>query len=263
MTEVPQIAELPARSRWRTGDFIADLHLKPEEPGTLQAWERYLLRTPADAVFILGDLFEVWVGDDGASPGSFEDRCGQVLRAAGAAIDLFFMCGNRDFLLGQDYLARHFVRPLADPTVLRFPTQSLLLTHGDALCTDDVGYQQFRELVRSPDWQRTFLAKPLTERVVVAAGMRERSQQHHAGQQVYAHIDTALARHWLERADATELIHGHTHQPGDHALGQDAQGRPLLQRVLSDWHVEGHRQRMQVLRLTEQDGMQRVAPTET
>lgn len=260
MTTVPQAAALPAPAHWRTVDFISDLHLKPEEPLTFQAWRHHMLRTPADAVFILGDLFEAWVGDDSAEPGSFEARCGEVLRAAGAAMDVFFMHGNRDFLVGTEFLARCGVQLLADPTVLRFGPDAYLLTHGDLLCTDDVSYQQFRRQVRAPEWQSAFLARPLAERQALARQMRERSEAHHAGQNVYAEIDRPLACRWLEAAQAGVLIHGHTHQPGEHVLGQDTQGRPLQQVVLSDWHVTPSERRLQVLRLTPQDGLQRVAP---
>ena len=261
MTATPPFAQLPAPARWRTIDFISDLHLKPDEPTTFRAWQHYLLHTPADAVFILGDLFEVWVGDDSAAlPDSFEARCGEVLRVAGAALDLLFMCGNRDFLVGSDFLARHRMQPLADPTVLSFDDQRYLLTHGDLLCTGDAAYQEFRVQVRSATWQQGFLARPLAERQVMARQMRERSQQHHAEADFYVDIDAELARRWLAEADATTLIHGHTHQPGDHALGADAAGRPLTQVVLSDWHVTDNEQRTQVLRLSAADGLRRVTP---
>ena len=257
---LPPFATLPARAHWRTVDFISDLHLQAGEPHTFKAWQHYLLHTPADAVFILGDLFEVWVGDDGAPPGSFEAHCGEVLRAAGAAMDVFFMRGNRDFLVGADFLARCGVHDLADPTVLHFGGHACLLTHGDLLCTDDVAYQQFRSQVRKPEWQAAFLARPLAERQAMARQMREHSEAHQAAQGVYAHVDTALARRWLAGADATTLIHGHTHQPGDHALGADAAGRALTQVVLSDWHVTATERRLQVLRLTREDGLQRLTP---
>ena len=260
MTTVPRFAALPARAHWRTVDFISDLHLKPEEPLTFDAWARYLRHTPADAVFMLGDLFEVWVGDDSALPGSFEAQCGEVLRQASAARDVFFMRGNRDFLVGGDFLAQSGVGDLADPTLLTFDEHTYLLTHGDLLCTDDVAYQQFRRQVRTPEWQAAFLARPLAERQAMARQMREHSEAHHAAQGVYAHIDAELARRWLAEAGATTLIHGHTHQPGDHALGADAAGRPLTQVVLSDWHVTAAERRLQVLRLTPTDGLQRVTP---
>ena len=259
---MPAFGALQAPAHWHTVDFISDLHLGPEEPRTFDAWARYLGRTRADAVIILGDLFEAWVGDDAAVPGSFEARCGQALD--GCQADMAFMRGNRDFLLGHDFLARHRVRELAsDPTVLTFGEQRYLLSHGDLLCTDDVAYQQFRQQVRAPEWQSAFLARPLPERQAVARQMRAQSEAQHAAQGVYAQVDADLARRWLAEADATVLIHGHTHRPGDHALGADARGRPLTQVVLSDWHVTATERRLEVLRLTAQGGLQRVSPRPT
>ena len=263
MTTVPRFAALPARAHWRTVDFISDLHLQPGEPHTFDAWRHYLLHTPADAVFMLGDLFEVWVGDDSALPGSFESQCGDVLRAAAARADLLFMRGNRDFLVGTPFLSQHGVHDLADPTVLTHAGQRYLLTHGDLLCTDDTAYQQFREQVRTDAWQGEFLARSLAERQAIARQMRAHSEAHQAAQGVYAHTNDALARQWLQAADATVLIHGHTHQPADHDLGADAAGRTLTQVVLSDWHVTATERRAQVLRLTADAGLQRLAPGPT
>jgi len=253
MSTVPGFAALNAPARWRAVDFISDLHLSESEPGTFDAWRQYLRHTPADAVFILGDLFEVWVGDDSAArPDSFEARCGDVLRAASAAADVFFMPGNRDFLVGGDFLARCGVQPLADPTVLTWGAERCLLTHGDLLCTGDTDYQQFRAQVRAPAWQQAFLARPLAERQAMARQMRERSRQHHAETGLYVDIDADLARRWLAEAGAATLIHGHTHLPGDHAL---APGRRRV--VLSDWHVGGAARRAQVLRLSA-EGWRRI-----
>jgi len=258
MTALPAFGALQAPAHWRTVDFISDLHLRPEEPQTFDAWAHYLGATPADAVFILGDLFEVWVGDDAAAPGSFEARCGQVL--ADCRADLLFMHGNRDFLVGPDFLARHGVRELADPTVLIAAGQRLLLTHGDLLCTDDVDYQRFRAQVRAAGWQRNFLAHPLAERQAIARQMRTQSEAHHASQAVYADVDEPLARQWLAGANATTMIHGHTHRPADHTLGADARGRALTRVVLSDWHIDAHTRRAQVLRLTVGDALVRLDP---
>jgi UDP-2,3-diacylglucosamine hydrolase len=262
MTTVPRFAALDAPAHWRTVDFISDLHLQPGEPGTLHAWQHYLAHTPADAVFILGDLFEAWVGDDCATPGSFEARCGQLLHAAGATRALFFMCGNRDFLVGPAFLAQSRMQPLADPTVLALAGQRWLLTHGDLLCTDDVAYQQFRAQVRQPAWQQAFLARPLAERQALARQMRAHSEQHHAQAAeagFYADVDEALAARWLAAAHATTLLHGHTHRPADHALGHDAAGHPLRRVVLSDWHVAGDTRRAQALRISADGALARVA----
>ena len=169
------------------------------------------------------------------------------------------MRGNRDFLVGARFLARCGVRDLDDPTLFSFNHHRYLLTHGDLLCTDDVTYQQFRRQVRTDVWQRAFLARPLPERQALARQMRAQSEQHQAAQTVYADVDAELARRWLGEAEATTLIHGHTHRPGDQALGRDARGRTLTQVVLSDWHVADGERRAQVLRLS-QDRLTRLAP---
>ena len=175
MSTVPRFGVLNAPESWRTVDFISDLHLMPEEPATHAAWQRYMASTPADAVFILGDLFEAWIGDDAALPGSFEGDCAEVLRQAAARLPVYLMHGNRDFLVGEPFLGAHGVQFLADPTVLDWAGARYLLTHGDLLCTQDVAYQRFRQQVRSPDWQRAVLARPLSERQVMAQQMRAQS----------------------------------------------------------------------------------------
>lgn len=261
---MPAFAELPAPARWRKMDFISDLHLRADDDETFRAWMQYMLNTSADAVFILGDLFEVWVGDDCAGPSSFESRCGDVLRAAGAARDVFFMCGNRDFLVSADFLQRHNIKPLADPTVLNLgPDRRYLLTHGDQLCADDVAYQQFRAQVRSESWQKAFLARPLADRQALARQMRARSEQHQAAGP-RADVQLQLTHRWLAQSDSTFLIHGHTHRPGFQEPSFDAQGRSLTVAVLTDWHISGFKRRAEVLRLTAEDGtLHALAPTET
>jgi UDP-2,3-diacylglucosamine hydrolase len=247
---VPQIAELQAPAAWGTVDFISDLHLSADEPLTFEAWQRYLQSTPADAVFILGDLFEVWVGDDAVGPGasqntSFEDRCLQVLAAAGDRLALFFMHGNRDFLVGQRLMDLCHAKLLNDPTVLCFDDQRFLLSHGDALCLADTEYLQFRQQVRNSAWQTQFLAKPLSERQSIARGLRTQSEARKQSGQTYADVDTDAAKQWLKAAGASTLIHGHTHKPGQHSLG-DNQRRV----VLSDWDGAATPPRAEVLRLT-------------
>ena len=148
----------------------------------MQAWEHYLAHTRADAVFILGDLFEVWVGDDGLQgqddDARFEQRCVEILRAAAARRAVHFMHGNRDFLFGQAAAAGAAgLTLLDDPTVLTFGGQRWLLTHGDALCLDDRDYLQFRAQVRTTAWQQNFLAQPLAERRAFARGLRQQSER--------------------------------------------------------------------------------------
>lgn len=234
-------------------DFISDLHLQASEPATFSAWQRYMQNTPADAVFILGDLFEVWVGDDLLEERGFEVQCAQVIKQTAARVPTFFMHGNRDFLVGNDLMTACNTTLLADPTVLSFNHQRWLLSHGDALCLDDVDYMQFRQQVRSADWQQTFLAKPLAERQAIARDLRQQSETRKESGAEYADVDTNAARQWLQQAESATLIHGHTHKPAMHDMGDG------LQRVvLSDWDAAATLPRAEVLRLSAQ-GLHRIS----
>ncbi|MFZ2651735.1 MAG: UDP-2,3-diacylglucosamine diphosphatase [Burkholderiaceae bacterium] len=227
-------------------EFISDLHLSAQTPGTLDAWERYLGQTRAGAVFILGDLFESWAGDD-SRVCEFEAHCVDVLAQAAARTSLAFMLGNRDFLIGSDMLAACRMQLLADPTVLVAFGQRYLLSHGDALCLEDTEYQQFRAMVRDPQWQRELLARPLQERRELAREMRAASMQHQRGRPAdsWFDIDKPTAIEWLDRAGSRTLIHGHTHRPGSDYLAPG-----YLRHVLSDWSAEAAESpRAEVLRL--------------
>ena len=238
--------ELQAPSRWRCADFISDLHLHAADSATFAAWAAYMRSTPADAVFILGDLFEVWVGDDAArATGSFESRCVAVLRETAARLALFIMQGNRDFLMGPDLMAQCQATALPDPTTLVFAGQRWLLSHGDALCVDDTEYQTFRRQVRSAAWQQSFLAQSLEQRLAIARGIRETSESRKRGTTAYADVDGAAALALLEANQANQLIHGHTHKPGQHPLAVER-----VRTVLSDWDANATPPRAEVLRLS-------------
>lgn len=249
-------SELLAPPEWRTVDFISDLHLQASEPVTFALWQLYMANTPADAVFLLGDVFEVWIGDDvtaGEGAAGFEARCARVMADAAQRHPLFFMHGNRDFLVGPGFMAQSAATLLSDPCVLTFSGRRWLLSHGDALCLDDVDYLNFRAEVRSAGWQQSFLAKPLAERQAIARGLRQQSEARKTAGAAYADVDADAARHWLTQAGASSLIHGHTHQPARHALGDG-----LTRVVLSDWDAGATPPRADVLRLTAQ-GLLRVA----
>lgn len=240
---------LTAPASWRTVDFISDLHLSAEQPETFAVWQDYLARTSSDAVFMLGDVFEVWVGDDlladaQAVGESFEARCAQAMNQAGTRLELFFMHGNRDFLVGQQLMTHCHMRLLDDPTVFEFGNRRWLLSHGDALCLGDMDYLQFRAQVRSPNWQTAFLAKPLAERQVIARALRAQSEARKKTDAVYADVDGPAALDWLSAANASTLLHGHTHRAGQHVLGNDRQ-----RVVLSDWDLYARPARAEVLRL--------------
>ena len=249
--------ELIAPPPWQTIDFISDLHLQASEPETFSSWTNYLQTTQADALFILGDLFEVWVGDDVAasatsSADTFERQCATHLHRAAQRIAIYFMRGNRDFLMGEDFLHQCDATLLQDPTTLCFAEQRWLLSHGDELCLADTDYQQFRKVVRSGAWQSDFLRKPLAERQTIARGLRMQSEARKKLGGKFVDVDTGLAIQWLHDAGATTLIHGHTHQPFDHDMGQG-----LRRIVLSDWDASAMPPRAQVLTLRSCGG---VAP---
>ena len=238
---------LTAPPHWRCIDFISDLHLQASEPATFEAWQNALQTTRADALFILGDLFEVWVGDDVApnlNDASFEAQCARVLQATAQRIPVFFMHGNRDFLLGPAFARLCGLTLLADPTVLCAGPERYLLSHGDALCLDDTEYLKFRAQVRSAAWQEAFLSQPLEQRQAVARDLRAQSESRKQTGVTYADVDAQAARDWLHTAHAHTLIHGHTHRPAIHNLGNG-----LRRIVLSDWDAAAIPARFEVLRL--------------
>ena len=239
---MPAIAEWVAPATWRTVEFISDLHLQASEAATFDAWCAYMAHPQADAVVILGDLFEVWVGDDAAVPGSFETQCAQVMAATAARTPVYFMHGNRDFLVGNTFLSQCQTTLLHDPTVLTLAGTRCLLTHGDALCLDDAPYMAFRAEVRSPEWQTHFLSRPLTARQALARGLRDASEQRKRSGAPYADVNAAAAAAWLSAAGSQQMLHGHTHHPADHAVGDG-----LLRRVLSDWDARAAPPRLEVM----------------
>ena len=246
------IPELMAAPTWRVIDFISDLHLQATDVATFNVWRQFMQTTPADAVFILGDLFEVWVGDDALQSGSFELQCADAIRQTTARIPVFFMHGNRDFLVGSALMDLCTARLLDDPTVLVFEGRRWVLSHGDALCIDDLPYMRFRVQVRSPEWQQAFLAQPLQERQALARGLRQKSEARKQSGAQYADVDSQAARQLLQDAHALRLIHGHTHKPAEHDLGDG-----MRRVVLSDWDADAQPARAEVLRLST-NGLQRI-----
>ena len=242
---LPTFFELHAPPGWRAIDLISDLHLSADMPATFAAWSDHLRATDADAVFMLGDLFEVWVGDDARHDG-FEARCADVLAEAASQRTLAFMCGNRDFLVGGELLKACGILALPDPTVLVAFGERVLLSHGDALCLSDRDYQTFRAMVRTAAWQRDFLARPLAERRALARGIRAESESRKAGVgDEWFDIDTAAAARWMHESGTPTLIHGHTHRPGTHSIAPGC-----TRHVLSDWDLDdAARPRAEVLRL--------------
>lgn len=236
-----------APPHWCLVDCISDLHLQRQDEKTFAAFRRYLETTPADAVFILGDWFEVWVGDDILQIGDpFIAECVAVVRQAAQRLDIFVQHGNRDFLMGQALMQACHATLLPDPCVLEFANQRWVFSHGDAWCIADTEYQRFRHQVRNPQWQNAVLQRPLAERLQLAKQIRQQSSKN----SVYADVDTALAQQTLRQFHAHYLIHGHTHRPARHTLEA---GRERW--VLSDWDMNATPPRADVLRL---GGSQRI-----
>ena len=250
---MPPAQELRAAPGWQKADFISDLHLQAAHPATFAAWRRYMASTEADALFILGDLFEAWIGDDVADAPGFERECAEVLRTTAQRLPVFFLCGNRDFLVGTALARSTGVTLLPDPVVFSFGAHRWLLSHGDALCIGDTEYLAFRARVRDAAWQAEFLALPLASRAAIARGLRADSEELKQTDRLYADVDTAAALAWLEAADAPALVHGHTHRPGEHAL--DAGHRRI---VLSDWDAEATSPRLEALRIGVAGDVQRI-----
>lgn len=249
-------------------EFISDLHLHAADPATALAWQHYLGAADFDALFILGDLFEVWVGDDlltapdepdapdnlaeNLAERRFLRACANALRGCAQRRPVYVMRGNRDFLLGAAFHHHCGTHDLSDPAVLNWGVQRYLMTHGDAWCLDDHDYMKFRAQVRSAAWQQDFLSRPLAEREAIALNLRRQSEARKAQSRAsglpltesYADVNRTTAQDGLTRVNASLLIHGHTHRPAEHDLGQ---GRQRL--VLSDWDLNAQPPRAQALRL--------------
>lgn len=224
--------------------FISDLHLDDARPEVTALFGRFVdgEARGADALYILGDLFEAWVGDDDPSEaGAF---VAAKLRAlSGAGVPVSFMRGNRDFLVGAAYADRAGMTLLADPSVVLLYGRPTLLMHGDTLCTDDVAYQQFRAQSRDPRWQAQFLSQPLAARQAFAEQARAASREHQAGLREAGAMDAitdvapATVEETFRRFGIDTLVHGHTHRPAVHDLAVD--GRACQRIVLGDWHEQG------------------------
>jgi len=247
---------LTARPQWQCVDLISDLHLQASQAQTFEAWRAHMHNTPANAVLLLGDVFEVWVGDDAVASDPFLQACAQVLRQASRRLTVGFMPGNRDFLVGPAFLNGCSVQSLQDPTVLIWDAQRIVLSHGDALCLADEAYQRFRAVARTPPWQTQFLAKPLHERLAMAQAMRAQSEAHNQSMSSFADADPAMTQQWLQACDSLHLVHGHTHRPADHLVENLPGAR---RQVLSDWHVADGLRRAQVLRLYADGRTERLA----
>ncbi len=218
--------------------FISDLHLSANTPHIAQNYLTLLANEgiKSQAIYILGDFFEVWLGDDGITP-QHEPILGALRQLSEAGIPLYFMHGNRDFLIGHRFSEMTGCQLLQDPTIIDLYGTQTLLMHGDLLCTDDIDYMAFRRQVRDPDWQQQFLALEMTKRVEMAKQARDASQSSAKNKSLeIMDVNQQTVEKFLTDAQLTQLIHGHTHRPAIHEF--ELNGETAKRIVLGDWGAE-------------------------
>ncbi len=216
--------------------FISDLHLWQSRPTTLAQFKQVLhqAQVQTDALFILGDLFEYWAGDDDLGSATVAPVLTSLTESTGAGLPVYFQHGNRDFLFGTKAADYAGLSLLAEECVIEVGEQRLLLMHGDTLCTDDVEYQQFRRQVRDSGWQTVFLSKPLSERHAIITHLREQSEDRKGRiSESIMDVNPAAVHAVMKRHEVKTLVHGHTHRPARHDLGDGA-----VRWVLPDWEYD-------------------------
>lgn len=219
--------------------FIADLHLQTEEPAITAGFLRFLRgeAKSADALYILGDLFEAWIGDDDPNP-LHREMAAAIHALVDSGVPCYFIHGNRDFLIGKRYARESGMTLLPEEQVLDLYGRKVLIMHGDTLCTDDTGYLAFRAKVHTPWIQKVFLALPLFIRNCIAARMRAGSKAANSSKSMtIMDVNPQAVVRVMEKHDVQWLIHGHTHRPDVHSLL--ANGQPAHRVVLGAWHTEG------------------------
>jgi UDP-2,3-diacylglucosamine hydrolase len=227
--------------------FISDLHLCAERPAITELFLKFLRDEAchARALYILGDLFEYWIGDDAIDADGYTASVAALREVHGAGVPLFVIPGNRDFMMGPGFERASGATLLADPTRIDLHGTPTLIMHGDSLCTDDIEHMAFRRMTRDPAWQQAMLVKPLAERQAIARHYREMSAKHTAAKQPeiidvnQTAVEDVMRAHRIAR-----LIHGHTHRPAEHRFTLD--GAPAMRTVLGDWYEQGS-----VLRVTD------------
>ena len=224
--------------------LISDLHLTPSMPLTAQRFFDFCEKEApkVEAVFILGDLFEYWVGDDASASSPFQQEVQRAIANLSAKVKTYYLHGNRDFLIGKSFIKKTGLTLLPDPSEVEIAAQQWLLAHGDALCTADIGYQLFRYWVRKPWVQKIFLSLPLNWRKGIAQHLRNnnhgqyQTQQRSASSQLKMDVTRSACAAVLKKHTGDRLIHGHTHMPKHH---EESSGGQSWQRwVLSDWDLD-------------------------
>lgn len=220
--------------------FISDLHLCRERPEINRLFFRFLReRVPgSDALYILGDLFEYWAGDDDLAEPLHAEIAAALKQVSASGMPLYFIHGNRDFLVGEGFARATGVKLLKDSTVVDLYGTPTLLVHGDTLCTDDVKYQAFRAQIRDPQWQKVFLAKPLAVRKAMIENVREQSAREvKVKPPEIMDVNLVAVADAFRRYDCPRMIHGHTHRPARHV--HEVDGRSCERWVLTDWYERG------------------------
>jgi len=218
--------------------FISDLHLSDERPEITALFSLFLQNDAAraEALYILGDLFEVWLGDDAVLP-AYQPVIDGIRTLTAGGVPVYLMHGNRDFLIGERFVQLSGCRLLEDPTVIELDGKRTLLMHGDTLCTDDVEYQRFRTQVRNPDAQRQFLALPINERIAVAKHYRQESRERSRNKtEEIMDVNQDAVMDVMRRHGVYQLIHGHTHRPAVHSFTLDNHDAQRI--VLGDWYEQ-------------------------
>lgn len=219
--------------------FISDLHLTPKRPKTNKLFFEFLsaITPAARGLYILGDLFEFWVGDDAVEVVGQTDVFYALKQLTDEGVPVYFMHGNRDFLVGDEFANRTGCQILPDPSQISLGDLDVLLMHGDSMCTDDKAHQQFRSLVNDPDWKREFLSYPIDERIELALSARSQSALHKSMTKMdIMDVNTNAVTREISQRNVDYLIHGHTHRPGIHKL--DINGKQVTRIVLGDWYEQ-------------------------
>ena len=221
--------------------FISDLHLSEAHPGTAEQFLHFAQHDApqAEALYILGDLFEYWAGDDDLDSAFHRTVCNALSALAAQGTQVCIMHGNRDFLMDKALASACSAKLLTDPTLIDLYGTPTLLSHGDALCTDDAAYQQFRDTVRSADWRTQFLAQPLPERKAQIEQLRAQSERSKRSKTMdIMDVSQKAVHNLLRKYDFPRLIHGHTHRPAKHL--HHLEGHTCERWVLGDWDTQAN-----------------------
>ena len=219
--------------------FISDLHLSGERENITELFIKFLDQraSKADALYILGDLYEVWPGDDMIQP-DYLSSITKMKQLADNGLPLFIMQGNRDFLMAEKFSEVSGATLIEDPTIIDLYGIPTLLMHGDTLCTDDVDYQKFREMVRNPNWKKEFFSLPNEERLAMTTKYRKASKEETSKKSMnIMDVNQQAVETTMQEHNITQLIHGHTHRPAIHEFSVD--NKKMKRIVLGDWFEQG------------------------